>query len=235
MSGQEQLHFHSEDGQLKWESRGVGCVRTPRGVFVLRPSHAVWVPSGNCHGSIYSAGNEEHGFYLNEALCTRLPSICCAVRITPDLREAISYFLDLDFQNARRTPNISPHLAAVYRDVVDATIEPLPIQIPSESPVQPAIDTLFNKPALNRPLDQWAELLDMSPRTFSRSFHQSTGLSFGNWRKRVRLLYALRRLAADVEVATVADELGYRPSGFVAMFRKELDTTPGRYFGERDQ
>ncbi|MEE8274655.1 MAG: helix-turn-helix domain-containing protein, partial [Alphaproteobacteria bacterium] len=46
-----------------------------------------------------------------------------------------------------------------------------------------------------------------------------------------RLLAALTRLATGEPVTTVALDLGYdSPSAFIAMFRKALGETPGRYF-----
>ena len=47
-------------------------------------------------------------------------------------------------------------------------------------------------------------------------------------------LRALERLAGGEAVTTVALDLGYdSPSAFVAMFRRALGTTPGRYFAAR--
>lgn len=77
----------------------------------------------------------------------------------------------------------------------------------------------------------WASRAGMSPRTFSRLFQRDTGMPFRQWRQQLRLLAALRRLAAEQRVNQVALELGYEStSAFVAMFRRALGTTPGRYF-----
>jgi AraC-like DNA-binding protein len=62
-------------------------------------------------------------------------------------------------------------------------------------------------------------------------FQNETGMSFGAWRQQLRLLRALERIAAGDAVTTVALELGYEsPSAFIAMFRKALGVSPGRYF-----
>jgi AraC-like DNA-binding protein len=46
----------------------------------------------------------------------------------------------------------------------------------------------------------------------------------------LRLLHALRLLAAGESVTNVALESGYdSPSAFISMFRRELGTTPSRY------
>ena len=56
-------------------------------------------------------------------------------------------------------------------------------------------------------------------------------MTFGQWRQQVRILEALKRLAMNEPVTTVAIELGYEsPSAFISMFKKALGKTPGQYF-----
>lgn len=70
-----------------------------------------------------------------------------------------------------------------------------------------------------------------SKRTLERLFGDETGLSLGRWRQRMRLIESLRLLAEGLSVTRVALEVGYRsPSAYVSAFRRELGTTPGRYF-----
>ena len=55
-------------------------------------------------------------------------------------------------------------------------------------------------------------------------------MSFGRWRRQARLLQALRRVAEGASVSSVALDVGYEStSSFIAMFRRTLGTTPGRY------
>ncbi|MEO7094480.1 MAG: AraC family transcriptional regulator, partial [Polyangiales bacterium] len=70
-----------------------------------------------------------------------------------------------------------------------------------------------------------------SRRTLERLFAEEVDMSFGRWRQRLRLLHALRSLAAGESVTASALEVGYAStSAFIAMFRRELGTTPSRYF-----
>jgi AraC-like DNA-binding protein len=60
-------------------------------------------------------------------------------------------------------------------------------------------------------------------------------MTAGRWRQRARLVEALRLLAAGTPVSEVALEVGYgSPSAFIASFRAQLGTTPGRYFARPD-
>ena len=55
-------------------------------------------------------------------------------------------------------------------------------------------------------------------------------MHFGQWRQQPRLLHALQLLASGERVTAAALEAGYNsPTAFIAMFRKQLGTTPKRY------
>jgi len=59
-------------------------------------------------------------------------------------------------------------------------------------------------------------------------------MTFGKWRQQVRMLHALRLLAAGESVTTVAFEVGYdSTSAFISAFKTALGTTPGRYYADR--
>ncbi|MEO1277770.1 MAG: AraC family transcriptional regulator, partial [Planctomycetota bacterium] len=69
----------------------------------------------------------------------------------------------------------------------------------------------------------------------ARLFSEQTGMAFGRWRTRARLIAALQRLAQGEPVGLVASHVGYeRVSAFIAMFKRELGQTPGRYFDGAD-
>ena len=60
-----------------------------------------------------------------------------------------------------------------------------------------------------------------------------TEMTFGKWRQQLRMLHALRLLAAGESVTTAALEVGYdSTSAFIAAFKAGLGTTPGRYYAE---
>ena len=90
---------------------------------------------------------------------------------------------------------------------------------------------LSMNPGDNRTLEKWGNVVGATGRTLTRRFRSETGMSFGQWRQQVRILEALKRLAMNEPVTTVAMELGYdSPSAFISMFKKALGKTPGQYF-----
>jgi AraC-like DNA-binding protein len=105
------------------------------------------------------------------------------------------------------------------------------------SPRRPILE-LFAPPIYSVPirgpepsLRKIAKRAGASLRTLERLFRSETGLPLASWRRRMRLLHALRLLAAREPVTSVALETGYdSTSAFIAMFRQEMGTTPSRYF-----
>ncbi|WP_438453420.1 helix-turn-helix transcriptional regulator, partial [Streptomyces asiaticus] len=70
-------------------------------------------------------------------------------------------------------------------------------------------------------------------RTLSRLFLAETGLTFSQWRTRVRVRAAVGHLATGASVKTTARAVGYRkPSAFIAAFQRVTGQTPGTYRGE---
>jgi AraC-like DNA-binding protein len=60
-------------------------------------------------------------------------------------------------------------------------------------------------------------------------FKQELGMGFAEWRRQVQLAIATSRLAEGQSVSTIARSLGYLPSSFSDMFRRELGVTPAAY------
>jgi AraC-like DNA-binding protein len=69
-------------------------------------------------------------------------------------------------------------------------------------------------------------------RTLSRLFAAETGLSFAQWRTRIRIRAAIEHLAEGASVNATARAVGYRkPDAFIAAFRRATGQTPGTYTG----
>ena len=93
---------------------------------------------------------------------------------------------------------------------------------------------MIANPADNRALAGWAVEIGASERTLGRLFIRHLGMSFGAWRRRLRLLESIDRLGNGASVTEVAYELGYgSPSAFIAMFRENLGVPPARFFSDQ--
>jgi AraC-like DNA-binding protein len=84
-------------------------------------------------------------------------------------------------------------------------------------------------PSLEIPFEQHAENAGASVRTLARLFKDSLGMGFAEWRRQVQLATAVAALIQGVAVSVIARELGYSPSSFSDMFRRELGVAPSQF------
>lgn len=104
------------------------------------------------------------------------------------------------------------------------------LAIPSDPRGRHVARALLADPALGRGLADWASEVSTSPRTLARIFVAETGLSFGDWRKSVRMNVAVALLADGQPVREVATSVGYATtSSFIETFRHHFGTTPAAF------
>ena len=115
-------------------------------------------------------------------------------------------------------------------------VHAIPLQLPQ--PCDPrairVTQALLADPGKTWTLEDLSEECGASRRTIERLFIAETKMKFSEWRQQFRLLHAMRLLAAGEKVTGAALEAGYAsPSAFIAMFKRQLGQTPGRYFETR--
>ncbi len=109
---------------------------------------------------------------------------------------------------------------------------PLQLPQPSDTRARRVVQTLLADPAEQTTLEVLCKNCGASKRTIERVFMAETKMTFGKWRQQLRLLHAMQRLASGEKVTGAALDAGYNStSAFISMFRKQLGTTPMRYFG----
>ncbi len=222
---------HTHDWhQLIYASEGVMWVHTAQGDWVVPPNRAVWVPAGVEHGIEMAGTVLVQTLYFAAGITGAVPRRCCAVNVSPLLRELIRHTITLGTLD-RHVP-ARAHLIGFLVDQVSALPAiPLQLPLPSDERAQRAAAWLRAHPDDPGLIKQVAKRVAASPRTLERLFQKETGMTFGKWRQQLRLLHALRLLAAGRPVTAVALEVGYdSASAFIAMFRRTLGTTPRRYF-----
>jgi AraC-like DNA-binding protein len=168
--------------------------------------------------------------YLAPTLSSTLPERCTAVNVSPFLRELIRHIVTLGMLD--KSDPARAHLIGVLVDQL-AALPTIPLQLPwpTDERARRAAAWLRAHPDDPGLIKQVAKRVALGVRTLERLFQKETGLTFGKWRQQLRLLHALRLLAAGRPVAAVALDVGYESaSAFIAMFRRTLGVTPRRYF-----
>lgn len=221
-------HSHDWD-QLLYASAGVMTIHTSRGSWVVPPHRAACIPAGIEHSVEMSGAVSMRTLYLLPGLSKALPQDCCTVNVPPLLRELVLEAVSR--QMLRRGVPSEERLIGVVLDQIEALpAAPLQLPMPHDARALKVAELLKANPAEPRSLEQIAKQAGASPRTIERLFRSETNMGFAKWRQRLRLLHALRLLAAGEPVTNVALEAGYdSTSAFIAMFRRELGTTPSRY------
>ena len=89
---------------------------------------------------------------------------------------------------------------------------------------------VFENPTLNHTLSGWARTAGATERTLARLFRRTFGMTFLEWRQRILMDEALRRLQAGEPVTVVALDLGYStPSAFSHAFHKATGVPPSQF------
>ena len=221
-------HSHLR-AQLIYATDGVMQISTANSTWIVPPQQAVWVPSGVEHSATNTRSIALRTLYIHPQAAAKLPLSCCVVSVPPLLRELILYAVTLsqDYD----PDSFEARLMAVIPEFLSTLEEePLQLPLPEDKRLRTITDALMEEPADKHSLTYWGNHVGASERTLSRHFRSETGISFHEWRQRLRLLWSITRLSVGKPVTSVAYELGYAsPSAFIAMFRRELGHPPKRY------
>jgi AraC-like DNA-binding protein len=224
-------HFHN-CGQLIFACRGIMNVLTAKGVWVVPPQRAVWVPANVPHLVRTSTAVKLRTIYVEPDYAPRLPDQCCVLNVPALLRELILKAMEIPALYELGSP--ADRLMSVLVDQVasvSTNVRHLHLAQPSDPRVRCIVDAVLRNPADPRTRDDWAQSIGASSRTIDRIFTNESGMGFGGWKRQAVLLEAMRRLAEGESVTNVALDVGYdSPSAFIAMFRRTLGITPSKLF-----
>jgi len=216
-------------GQLNYASHGVMQLDVGGQHFLSPPQYAVWVPPGVEHGCYNREAIVYRSLYVSAELSRQLPAAPCTLQIGDILKAILSDF-------AVRGVNIPEsvadrRLAQVVLDQLQASPrheDYLPFA--QSALLGELLAALQAEPGDNRSLADWARQVHSTERTLARMCQRELGMSFGEWRQRLRFLAAIEALEAGRGVQEIAFDLGYSSaSAFIAMFRRQAGTTPEQY------
>lgn len=219
----------SEPGwdQLVYAVSGSMTVATDAGSWTVPPDRALWIPHGQPVRVINRFRIAVRTLYFATEL-RALPPATRSVNVTGLVRELLLHTVRHCPLDAGST--LDRALLTVLLDRLhDLPDEPLWLPAPVTSPVATAAARLIqDDPARSGP--EIARAVGVSPRTLERAFLAATGLNYGAWRRRARILASLHLLAAGSSVTQASTAVGYStPSAFVAAFKQHLGRPPTAY------
>ena len=236
----ERIDWHRHVlNQLCYPLRGALQVSTPIGMWLVPPHRAVWVPAGVPHAHRADGPTEMRSLVFAEPVNPLRLDRPTVLTVDALLREVIAALSDgrdeEGFPDLARSPVLGRrqrrNLERVALDrLCEARELPLDLPQPADDRLRAVASLLLENPADPRSAAELGACAGASERTLSRLFRSETGLTFPQWRARLRLQHALALLAAGESVTAVATACGFSsPSAFIETFRSTLGSTPGRY------
>jgi AraC-like DNA-binding protein len=225
-------HAHPK-AELILMVRGLVTCDVAKGRWMVPAQCALWIPGGMSH-SVQTVGEVElYCLFLDPKVVQALPSECCTIAVSPLLRELVIA--------ASRLPTLYDPMGpagslvnTMLNELGTAPVEYLHLPMPNNARLQKIADAFAVDPSDRATIVEWARRAAMSERSLSRLILRETGMTFGRWRQQFQIMFALERLADGESVKTVTFDLGYEStSAFIAMFKKALGMSPGKYLAGR--
>lgn len=221
-------HTHDWD-QLTYATAGALRVSTADASWIVPPHRAVWVPAGIAHAEQMFAPVSVRTLYLAPRIARALPRECGTLNVSSLLRELILHVSRLGALD-RRTPSQARIIGLLLDQLTEVSEVPLQLPLPRDARAVRFAALLQHEPAVRASVAVLARKAGASRRTIERLFLQDTHMTVAEWRRRLRLLHAVRLLAAGEPVTTVALEIGYSSvSAFIAVFKRAFGATPKHF------
>jgi AraC-like DNA-binding protein len=156
---------------------------------------------------------------------------CRVIEVTLLLRELILRAVErmgLDSRVAHDARMIGLLEDEVKSAIQAAEDRALTLPMPSDERALALAQHILEQPLGGENVRELAQRHGIARRTLERRFSDETGMSFGMWRQKARLLDSIRLLAEGKSVTDAALETGYSSvSAFIAAFKSTFGYTPG--------
>jgi AraC-like DNA-binding protein len=222
-------------GEFVYSFSGVLELKLADRHYLAPPQYGIWLPPHMEHIASNRQAMYYASLYVAEELCQALPRTTCALTLSPLVRALLEHL--------RQQPPTLPRSTEQER-LLQVLVDQL-AQAPcagsylpnSDDPLLASVLRLLEaQPGDNRTLPEIAHAVHSTERTLLRRFQRELGMSFTEWRQRLRAVKAMPLLEAGQTVETIALDLGYgSASAFISMFRRLMGVTPDEFRrGARD-
>lgn len=217
--------------QLLYATTGAMTVSTPRSSWMVPATRAVFIPARAAHAIRMWGTVEMRTLYFAAALTRFQSHECVVLEVAPLLRELILRTVERIGLDGRAAHDA--RLIGLLEDEVESAIaaaadSPLVLPMPQEDRALALAHYLIGQPLSSDPVNELAQRHGVARRTLERRYRDETGMSFGMWRQKARLLHSIRLLAEGRSVTDTALDCGYASvSAFIAAFKGTFGYTPG--------
>ena len=224
---------HHRRTQLLCIFAGVALIMTARGRWMVPPGHALFIPVGLEHSIEILSDVSMKSVYVTPRSQPPKDEAPRVVEVTDLARSLLLEAIRLrEAPLSHRKARLV--LSLLVEEIATLPERPLGLPFPSDRRMAALCRDYLSTPSPNARLDDWAEKLSVSRRTFTRQFRKETGISFTTWRQQASVFACLPQLAEGQPVTNVALEAGYESvAAFTTMFRRMLGTSPRSYIANR--
>jgi AraC-like DNA-binding protein len=211
LNGNTKTGWHSHRrGQLLYANGGLMVVSAEDGTWAVPSGHALLITPELTHRVSWHGCTDTPTAYIEpSAFGTAAPETCRVIQLSP--------LLDVSLRALAEEPALyelegrAQHLEALILDEIARAPETMfALPLPHNRGLRKLCRALIETPSIGMDIDEWADTIGVSRSTLTRTFRAQTGMSFAEWRRRVRMLYALTQQAEGVPLHVAAKTAGYR-------------------------
>ena len=207
-------------------------VSTNRSSWMIPTARAVFIPASTAHAIRMWGTVQMRTLYFSPALTGFEQPECRVIEVAALLRELILRAVErmgLDSRVPHDSRMIGLLEDEVHCAMAAAAGSPLVLPMPQDERALALANAVLLQPLRLENVADLAKQHGVARRTLERRFSDETGMSFGVWRQKARLLDSIRLLAEGASVTDTALDCGYASvSAFIAAFKGTFGYTPGR-------
>lgn len=222
------IHSHPR-GHLIYASKGVLLVEAATGQWLVPPTTAVWLRPAVLHQLTAMTAVTAHGIFIADHLAAALPQMDCVMHVSPLMREIITALVKVPHQ-----PPFQSRDALLGQLLVEElkAVAHLPFHLPwpDDKLIGDVCESLMRDPAQASNAEVIAQRFAMTAKTLHRRFLKSTGINFGQWRQKMRLMKSIEKLLQGMPITHVALDSGYEShSAYTVAFKKTFGCPPSEF------
>ncbi len=222
------MHGHPR-GHLIYASTGVLLVQASTGQWLVPPTTGVWLRPSIQHQLTAMTAVTAHGVFIAENLVSGLPLMDCVVHVSPLMRELITALMSVPdqppFQSRDRLLG-----QLLVEELKTVALLPFHVPWPDDKLISEVCDYLVQEAGKAATAEDLAQRYAITSKTLHRRFLKSTGMNFGQWRQKMRLMKSIEKLLQGLPITHVALESGYEShSAYSVAFKKAFGCPPSEF------
>lgn len=221
-------HSHSR-AQLISCNTGIMEVITKNNVWIVNSLQSVWIANNEEHQVYFPKNVKVVTAFIDKSKLNKLPKNSFAFESSNFLNSLLEKVIS--FSNPNAFTEKQNRIIEVFLDEL-SNLKPSTTFLPTsqDKRIKMVLDILINDLSSKHTIDYYANKSSVSSRTLSRLFNKELGMNFGDWKMRLKLMEAVKKLGENKSVKEISLDLGYENvSSFIVTFKKYFGKTPTNY------